>query len=59
MENTIKGSVAELVNDTTNPLPNMLGISQALDSVWNFCLHSSCQETLEYFSHPEEREMHI
>ena len=59
MENAIKGGVSELVNDSTDSLPDMLGVAKALDSMGNFSLNTAGEETLEDLAHSEEGEVHV
>ena len=59
VENTVKGSVSKLINDTANSLPDMLGISEAFNSVGDFSLNSASEQTFEDFSHSKEREVHV
>ena len=59
MENAIECGVSELVNDSTDSLPDVLCIAEALNSMWNFSLNTSSEETFEDLAHSEEREVYI
>ena len=59
VENTIEGSMAELVNDSTDSLPDMLGITKAFDTMWDLSLDSTCEKTLEDLAHSEEGEVYV
>ena len=41
VEDTVKGSVAELVYDSTDPFPDVLGITEAFHTVWDFSLNGA------------------
>ena len=49
----------ELINDATNSLPNVLSITKAFNTMWNFSLNGTSEKTFKDFSHPEEREVDI
>ena len=59
MKNRVESGVLELINDTTEALPNMLGITEALNTVRNFSLNSTSEKTLKDLAHAEESEMNI
>ena len=59
MENAIKSCVSKFINNSTNSLPNVFGITKALDSMWDFSLNRSSKKTFEDLSHSEEREMDV
>ena len=51
--------VLELINDATNSLPNVLSITEAFNTMWNFSLNSTSEKTFKDFAHSEEREVDI
>ena len=51
--------VLELINDATNSLPNVLSITEAFNTMWNFSFDGSSEQTLKDLSHSEEGEMHV
>ena len=58
VEHAVESCMAELVNDTADPLPDVSGVPQTFDSVGNLSLYSASQEALQDFTHPEEGEMY-
>ena len=59
VKNGVKGSVLELVNNTTEALPDVLGIAEALNTVGNLSLNGASEHTLKDLAHSEEGEVHI
>jgi hypothetical protein len=59
VEDGVEGSVLELVNDTAEALPDVLGITEALDTVRNFSLNGTGEHTLKNLTHAEESEVHV
>ena len=55
----VEGTVLELVLNTTETLPDVLGITEALDTVRNLSLDGTGKETLENLAHTEEGEVHV
>ena len=49
----------ELILNTTETLPDVLGITEALDTVRNLSLDGTGKETLENLAHTEEGEVHV
>jgi len=49
----------ELVLNATKTLPDVLGITKALDTVRNLSLNRASKETLKDLAHAEEGEVHI
>ena len=49
----------ELVLNTTKTLPDVLGISEALNTVRNFSLNGTGEKTLEDLTHAEEGEVNV
>ena len=59
MKNRVESGVLKLINDTTEALPNMLGITEALNTVRNFSLNSTSEKTLKDLAHAEEGEVNV
>ena len=59
VKDTVEGSVSELVYDSPDSLPDMLGISEAFNTMWHFSFNSSSKQTFKNLAHSEEGEMHI
>ena len=59
MKNRVESGVLELINDTTEALPNMLGITEALNTVRNFSLNSTSEKTFKDLAHAEEGEVNV
>ena len=55
----VEGTVLELVDDATESLPDVLGITEALDTVRNLSLNGASEETLEDLAHSEEGEVDV
>ena len=49
----------ELVLNATKTLPDVLGITKALDTVRNLSLNRASKETFKDLAHAEEGEVHI
>ena len=49
----------ELILDAAKTLPNVLGITEALDTVRNLCLDRASEQTLKDLAHAEEGEVHV
>jgi len=49
----------KLVNDTTEALPDMLSITEALNTMRNFSLNGTSEETLKDLTHAEEGKVDI
>ena len=59
MEHRVEGTVLELVDNATEALPDVLGITEALNTVGNLSLNRASKETLEDLAHSEEGEVDI
>ena len=59
VEDGVEGCVLELVNDTAEALPDVLGITEALDAVRNLSLNGTGEHTLKNLAHAEESEVHV
>jgi len=59
VEHGVESSVLELINDTTESLPDVFSISEAFDTVRNLSLDGSSEKTLKNLSHSEESEVDI
>ena len=59
MKNRVEGSVLELINDTAEALPDVLGIAKALNAVRDLSLDRTGEKTLKNLAHAEESEVHI
>jgi len=59
VEHRVKGTVLELIDDTTESLPDVLGITEALNTVRNFSLNGTSEKTLEDLTHAEESEVNV
>ena len=59
VKHRVEGGMLELIDNTTEAFPDVLGITEALDSMGNLSLNSTSKETLEDLAHAEESEMNI
>ena len=59
VKNGVEGGVLELVDHTAEALPDVLGITEALNTMGNLSLNSTSKETLENLAHSEEGEVNI
>ena len=59
VQHRVERSMLELVNNTAESLPDMLGISQALNTVRNLSLDGSCEKTFKDLAHSKECEVDI
>ena len=59
VENGVEGGVLELIDDTTEALPDVLGITEALNTVGNLSLNGASEHTLEDLAHAEESEVDV
>ena len=59
MENRVEGRVLELINNTTEALPDVLGITEALNTMRNLSLNGTSEKTLEDLAHAEEGEVDV
>ena len=59
MEDTIERGVSELVDNSTDSLPDVFGIAEALDSMGNFSFDTASKETFKDLSHSEEGEVDV
>ena len=59
VQHRVERSVLELVNNAAKSLPDVLGISQTLNTVRNLSLDGSSKKTFEDFAHSEEGEVDI
>ena len=59
VKNGVEGGVLELVDNTTEALPDVLGITEALNTVWNLSLNGASEHTLEDLAHAEESEVDV
>jgi hypothetical protein len=59
VEDGVEGSVLELVDDSTEALPDVLGVAEALNTVRNLSLNGTGEKTLEDLAHAEESEVHV
>merc|ERR1711966_202211 len=51
--------MSELIDDTANSLPDVLGVTEALDSVWDLSLNTASEQTLKDLAHSEEGEVDV
>ena len=58
MKHGVERAVLELILNTTEALPDVLGISEALNTVRNFSLNGASKKTFKDLAHAEEAEMH-
>lgn len=54
MKHGVERAVLELILNTTEALPDVLGISEALNTVGNFSFDGASKETLKDLAHAEE-----
>ena len=59
VEDGVEGTVLELVDNTTEALPDVLGITEALNTVRNLSLDGTGKETLKDLAHAEEGEVDV
>ena len=59
VKHRVEGSMLKLVLDTSKALPDVLGVTEALDTVRNLSLDRSSEKTLKNLSHSEESEVDI
>ena len=59
VEDRVEGANLELINDTTEALPDVFGITEAFNTVRNLSLNGAGKETLEDLAHAEEGEVDI
>merc|ERR1719148_672612 len=59
VKHSIERSVLKLILNTTKALPDVLGISQALNTMRNFSLNGTGEKTLEDLTHAEEGEVNV
>ncbi|MCP4555935.1 MAG: hypothetical protein GY836_10975, partial [Herbaspirillum sp.] len=59
VKNGVEGGVLELIDDTTEALPDVLGITEALNTVRNLSLNGASEHTLEDLAHAEESEVDV
>ena len=59
VKNGVEGGVLELVDDTAEALPDVLGIAKALNAVRDLSLDRTGEKTLKNLAHAEESEVHI
>ena len=59
VKHRVEGSVLKLVLDTAKALPDVLGITEALDTVRNLSLDGASEETLKDLAHAEESEVDV
>ena len=59
VKDRVESGVLELINNTTKSLPGVLGVTEALDTVWYLSLNRTSKETLEDLAHSEEGEVHV
>ena len=59
VEDGVEGTVLELVDDTTESLPDVLGIAEALNTVRNLSLNGASEKTLKDLAHSEEGEVDV
>ena len=59
VKNTVKGVVVEFIDDSAKSLPDVLGVTEALNTVWHLSLDSTSEQTLEDLAHSEEGEVDI
>ena len=48
-----------LILEATKSLPDVLGVTEAFDTVGNLSLDRACEETLEDLAHTEESEVYV
>ena len=59
VEDRVEGANLELINDTTEALPDVFGITEAFNTVRNLSLNGAGKETLKDLAHTEEGEVDI
>ena len=59
VEDRVEGANLELINDTTEALPDVFGITEAFNTVRNLSLNGAGKETLKDLAHAEEGEVDI
>ena len=59
VKDRVEGGVLELINDTAEALPNVLGITEALNTVRDLSLNRASEHTLENLTHAEESEVDV
>jgi hypothetical protein len=59
MEHRVERSLLKLILDATKALPDVLGISEALNTVRNFSLNGASEKTLKNLAHAEESEVDV
>ena len=59
VEDRVEGADLELIDDTTESLPDVLGITEAFNTVRNLSFDRAGKETLKDLAHSEECEVDI
>jgi len=59
VKDRVELSMLELVNNTTEALPDVLGVTEALNTVRDLSLNGAGEQAFEDLSHAEEGEVHI
>ena len=59
MKDRVEGGVLQLVNNTAKTLPDVLSITEALDTMRNFSLNCTSEQTLEDLAHAEESKVDV
>ena len=59
VEDAVEGGMSELIDDTANSLPDVLGVTEALNSVWDLSLNTASEQTFEDLAHSEEGEVDV
>ena len=59
VKHRVEGSMLKLVLDTAKALPDVLGVTEALDTVRNLSLDGASEETLKDLAHAEECEVDV
>ena len=59
VEHRVEGTMLGLILDATKSLPDVLGVTEAFDTVGNLSLDRACEETLEDLAHAEESEVYV
>ena len=59
VKNAVESSVSEFVNDSSNSLPDVFGITETFHTVWYFSFDSASKQTFKDLTHSEEGEVHV
>ena len=59
VQHGVESAMLKLVDNTTEALPDVLGVTEALNTMGNLSLNGASQETFEDLAHSEEGEVDI